>query len=62
MDDQVIQRPKSSHSGKKRGRPRKTQLGQPDSKAQSSNDKSIGEVNGVYYMTSSAIVDFRMIL
>jgi hypothetical protein len=37
-------------------------LGQPDSKAQSSNDKSIGEVNGVYYMTSSAIVDFRMIL
>uniref|UniRef100_K3YQ92 JmjC domain-containing protein n=1 Tax=Setaria italica TaxID=4555 RepID=K3YQ92_SETIT len=57
-DDQVIQRPKSSDSGKKRGRPkssdsgkkrgrpRKTKLGQLDSKAQFSNVKSSGEMNG----------------
>ncbi|CAO2040107.1 unnamed protein product [Urochloa humidicola] len=45
-NEQVIQRPKRSDSGKKRGRPRKTKAGQLDSKAQFSNDKSSGETNG----------------
>ncbi|CAL5056598.1 unnamed protein product [Urochloa decumbens] len=43
--DQVIQRPKRSDSGKKRGRPRKTKAGQLDTKAQFSNGKSSGEMN-----------------
>ncbi|KAJ1281729.1 hypothetical protein BS78_04G328200 [Paspalum vaginatum] len=37
---------KTSESGKKRGRPRKTEAGQLDSKAQFSNGKSNGEING----------------
>ncbi|KAF8779316.1 hypothetical protein HU200_002749 [Digitaria exilis] len=44
-NDQVSnERAKSSDSGKKRGRPRKTKVGQLDSKAQASNGKSNSEM------------------
>ncbi|KAG2655162.1 hypothetical protein PVAP13_1NG547800 [Panicum virgatum] len=46
-NDQVIhERPKSNDSGKKRGRPRKTKVGELDSEAQSSNGKNNGQING----------------
>jgi lysine-specific demethylase 3 len=44
----IHERPKSNDSGKKRGRPRKTKVGELDSMAQFSNGKSNGEMNGVY--------------
>ncbi|KAG2662728.1 hypothetical protein PVAP13_1KG552900 [Panicum virgatum] len=42
----IHERPKSNDSGKKRGRPRKTKVGELDSMAQFSNGKSNGEMNG----------------
>jgi len=43
----IHERPKSNDSGKKRGRPRKTKVGELDSEAQSSNGKNNGEINTV---------------